>query len=108
MMSLVRAQQGEPTKRQVVRPAFFVGSLYLFPINNIIINNYVLTKMSYAKLADDREKRLSILFRREVAKIRSIARHDDCSKIGVEEVLAIVLERKKRQPSIFEFIVYRL
>ena len=51
---------------------------------------------------------MSIVFRREVAKIRSIARHDDCSKIGVEEVLVIVLERKKRQPSIFEFIVYRL
>ena len=42
----------------------------------------------------------------DVAKIWSIARHDDCSKIGVEEVLAIVLERKKRQPLIFEFIVY--
>ena len=55
---------------------------------------------------NEKAGRKTCLFHGDVAKIRSIARQDDCSKIGVEEVLAIVRERDNRQPSIFEFIIY--
>ena len=41
---MVRAQQGEPTKKpEAIASGFFVGSLCPTPINNIIINIHVLT-----------------------------------------------------------------
>ena len=61
---------GANEKPEAIASGFFVGSLCRSSINNIIINIHSPSRMSYARSVDDRAKQLSVVLRREIAKIR--------------------------------------
>ena len=85
MMSLVRAQQGEPN-REHAKACFFFGSFYLAQAGDTVTDSHALP--SDEGRVSDRAKRSGIVLRREVTKAR---RNEAECKRSVEAHISTML-----------------